>query len=220
MICNSMISHWPDNAIGNSMDPADWLDFVGTPRGRSSPQTAAPNAGTTTFVMSGNLCGMCTYIFSHLINSNGYMFAKFIRRGDIFCVSNGTFIYPEDHVFQSCLSYIQPVRILILELWLTVWFNLKIRIFLDWEIDVQTIIPRYGSLSEVLRLAAYRLNHHNGSMISPGLGHAFVRHHPYWRLVPRYQVFFLWSILHESVSNDNLFPHGHRSPGWSIDFHS
>lgn len=103
-----MIGYWPRNTIGNSMDPADWLDFVDTPRGRSSPSTAVPNAGSITFVMSSNLCGMCKYIVSHLTNNNGYTFVKFIRRDDIICVSNGTFIHPEDHVFQSCLPYIQP----------------------------------------------------------------------------------------------------------------
>ena len=108
MICNAMISHWPRNTIGNSMDPADWLDFVDTPRGRSSPSTAVPNAGSITFVMSRNLCSMCKYIVSHLTNNNGYKFVKFTRRDDMICVSNGSFIHPKDHVFQSCLSYIQP----------------------------------------------------------------------------------------------------------------
>ena len=103
-----MISHWPRNTIGNSMDPTDWLDFVDTPRGRSSPSTAVLNAGSITFVMSRNLCSMCKYIVSHLTNNNGYTFVKFIRRDDIICVSNGTIIHPEDHVFQSCLSWIQP----------------------------------------------------------------------------------------------------------------
>ena len=46
-----------------------------------------------------------------------------------------------------------------------------------------------------------------------------MRHHPPRRLVTRYLAIFVRSLWQESVSNDNLFAHGHCYPCWCIDFH-
>ena len=218
-----MISHWPSNTIGNSMDPADWLDFVDTPRGRSSSSTAVPNAGSITFVMSSNLCGMCKFIVSHLTDNNGYTFVKFIRRDDIICVSNGSFIHSEDHVLQSCLSWIQPAANINLRTLTHGLIQFENKNFLWLRDGCSSNNPSIWFVIRSLEISSMPTQSaqgkHDFSRTWTWHRRDFVRLHPSWRLVPRYLAFFVSSLCHESVSNENLFAHGYCSPGWSIDFH-
>ena len=212
MICNAMIIHCPRNTIGKSIDPTDWLDFVGTPRGRSRPSTAFPNDGSIIFIMSSNLCGVCKYTISHLTNNNGCTFVEFIRWDNIICVTNATFIHPEDHALYSCLPYIRLA------------VNIYVRIFTHSLIQYENenfpwLRDCYSNNKLSIWVVIRSLEISSMPTQSPQGKYDFVRHDPSWRLVPRYLAIFVSSLCHESVSNDNLFAHGHCSPGWSIDFH-